>query len=64
MDKVAEICKAHKEYCDSREREARRHGGCYGQTVENMPHKCKGCPYDSEWSCLVKFALEYNKENK
>jgi hypothetical protein len=26
-----------------------------------MPHKCKGCPYDSDWSCLVKFALEYEK---
>ena len=40
--------------------------GDYGSYVseksEGAPHKCKGCPYDSEWSCLVKFALAYGKE--
>jgi hypothetical protein len=62
MDKVEEICRAHREFCAKREKETRK-GGCGGMTVENMPHKCKGCPYDSEWSCLVKFALAYGKEN-
>ena len=59
MDYVAEICKAHQEYCKEREKSVRC-GWCGGQTVENTPNKCKDCPYQSEWSCLVKFALEYN----
>ena len=61
MDKVEEICRAHREFCKAREKSTRK-GFCGGQTVSNMPHKCKGCPYDSEWSCLVKFALEYEKK--
>lgn len=60
--KVSDVCESHRKFCSERENEARRHMGCYGQTVENMPHKCKGCPYYSELSCLVKFAIM--QENK
>lgn len=60
-DRVEEICRAHRDFCARREKEVRGRGFCGGQTVGNMPHKCKGCPYDSDWSCLVKFALEYEK---
>jgi len=60
-DRVEEICRAHLNFCARREEEVRSRGFCGGQTVGNMPHKCKGCPYASDWSCLVKFALEYGK---
>ena len=60
-DRVEEICRAHRDFCARREKEARRGSFCGGQTVENTPHKCKGCPYASDWSCLVKFTLEYGK---
>ena len=56
---VEEICRAHKKFCDSRKVNM---NFCGGMTVENMPHKCKGCPYNSEWSCLVKFTIMHGEK--
>lgn len=52
------ICMAHAEYCESRKNKP---AGCAGQTVQNLfsASKCYGCPYYTDYSCAVKFAIEY-----
>lgn len=60
--KVIDVFESHRKFCSERENETHRHAVCGGQTVDNMPNKCSGCPYDSELSCIVKFAIM--QENK
>ena len=58
------ICMAYAEYCSARKSKP---SGCAGQTVQNMfsASKCCGCPYCTDYSCVVKFAIEYlEKERK
>ena len=63
-----EIARLHGEYCYNREVEFRRRktSGYIGQMVGEHSTKCSGCPYLSEISCLLKFAMskiERNEEN-
>lgn len=56
------ICLAHAEYCKSRKNKP---CGCAGQTTQNLftSSKCYRCPYYTEYSCAVKFAVEYLRKN-
>lgn len=63
-----EIARLHGEYCYNREVEFRRRktSGYIGQMVGEHSTKCSGCPYLSEISCLLKFAMskvERDEEN-
>lgn len=61
-----EIARLHGEYCYNREVEFRRRktSGYIGQMVGEHSTKCSGCPYLSEISCLLKFAMSERKESK
>lgn len=54
-----EIARLHGEYCYNREVEFRRKksSGYAGQIIGENSTKCGGCPYSSEISCLLKFAM-------
>lgn len=60
---VEKICKAHAEYCSSRKNKP---CGYAGQTVQNLfsASKCCGCPYYTEYSCVVKFAVEHLRKSQ
>lgn len=61
-----EIARLHGEYCYNRELEFRSKSST-GYDVKNIglrTTKCTGCPYSSEVSCLLKFAMSAKKESK
>ena len=59
-----EIARLHGEYCYNREVEFRKRksSGYAGQIIGEHSTKCGNCPYSSEISCLLKFAMSRKRE--